>query len=287
MLNFALLSASAEELASKLIGSGEDNPVEQEIKQRIKPRIRQHQPRHEEYCRTPEPKRGILDRKRIEETIEFSLEFSKKCSLVLGCLALDSLTQLCLEDTNSIGLGITAINSMFSDTIEQYVGKGCREKINQGLFVAGLCLSPKVTVASYVLNFGLSKMAGQQVSAAVIGCVAMDNAMKTYLLASDPSRNNINVSMVIATASSLMPDLVEQILGTSYRERFEQAVFVAGLCLAPEITLGSYALSYALDAVAGIYVKEDTVPKKVFNYFSARAGGIAGKLTSFMRIKWL
>lgn len=226
----------------------------------------------------PELQREIFDRKRIEKSLQDTLDIFTKCLVIGGCIVFDKLTQMYLDDTNFIGLYIAATNAMFSESIERYLGKDFREKTNHGLLIAGVCLAPKVTITAYLLNSAINKVAGSQVSASVLSCVAMNNAMKTYLRTSPQYDYSINASMIIATASSLMPDLVEQVLGNSYREKFMQAVFVAGICLAPEITIGSYAIAYTLNYVAGKYIKENSTAKKVFSYFCSRAGGIAGKL---------
>jgi hypothetical protein len=108
-----------------------------------------------------------------------------KCTMgfvaVIGSTAFEWLSQL-FVDRNPVVMGITAVNSMLSGDIEKLVGKAYQEKIDQALFVVGICQSPKVTIESYALNFVLSKLAGKQVSAAILGSIALGSLLNHYQL---------------------------------------------------------------------------------------------------------
>lgn len=226
-------------------------------------------------------KSTILDNAELKKALKYTAELSTKCLLISGCLITDSLTQYYINNINPLGLAIVAANSMFSEVAAQHLGMDLRIKINQGLLIAGLFVAPKITIAASIVNFLLSKAVGEQTAASLLSCIAADNAI-SMLLGKNQSQYCINAGMLIAMGSTLMPDIVEQILGISYKEKFAQAVIIAGICLAPEITIGAYALSYVLDELAGTYIPQNTTLRKAFGYFSARTCGIAGKLLSFL-----
>lgn len=203
-----------------------------------------------------------------------------KCTMgfvaVIGCTAFEWLSQL-FVDRNPVVMGITAVNSMLSGDIEKLVGKAYQEKIDQALFVVGICQSPKVTIESYALNFVLSKLAGKQVSAAILGSIALGSLIKTHSPENLDQKDSM-CGIMLAGASTLLPDLIEQLASKSYREKFTQALFVAGLCLAPEVTIGSYTFAFILDRLYGVCLEKSSIEKGIFGYFGTRIGGYFGRL---------
>ena len=105
----------------------------------------------------------------------------------------------------------------------------------------------------------------------VMGCVALDLAIIQGLDTEGVKTTRI----AMTTARIMLPDLIEQIAGKSYRDQFTQALLVAGLCLAPEFTIGSYAAVWLAKQV-GEKLKTSPLTKRVINYWVARAGGIFG-----------
>ncbi|MEI6628663.1 MAG: hypothetical protein WCN27_04600, partial [Alphaproteobacteria bacterium] len=115
-------------------------------------------------------------------------------------------------------------------------------------------------------------------AAAVVGCVVLDQAVQTYY-APEGSNPNVVTNMAIATAYTLLPDALNHFAGESSSKKITMLIGAAGLVLAPEITIGSYVVAWGLDKIAGKYVGNGAA-RRVFNYFSARAGGITGQLLS-------
>lgn len=105
----------------------------------------------------------------------------------------------------------------------------------------------------------------------VMSCVALDYAIIQGLDTEGAKATRI----AMTTARIMLPDLIEQIAGKSYRDQFTQALLVAGLCLAPEFTIGSYAAVW-LAKQAGEKLKISPLTKRAINYWVARAGGIFG-----------
>ncbi len=112
----------------------------------------------------------------------------------------------------------------------------------------------------------------------VAGCVALDQTLQMYYGPED-SNPNVATNMVIAAAYTLLPDALNYVAGESTSKKITMLIGAAGLVLAPEITIGSYVVAWGLDKIAGKYVGNGSA-KRAFNYFSARAGGITGKLLS-------
>lgn len=210
----------------------------------------------------------------------------KQCAVVAGWVTFDYCMQGFwnpenLSRNSAIGMTFATANHFLPTIVDQFLEREYRGKFTEAFLVAGFCFAPKVTVMSYAFTWALDKLAGKHVTAAILGYVYLDNTMQ-YLVSKNSNQHFITTSMMFSAVNTLIPDIVELVAGTSYREKITQAIFVAGLCLAPEITIGSYALSWALEKLAESYIASPTA-KRAFTYWTARTGGIAGGILSFWR----
>lgn len=102
----------------------------------------------------------------------------------------------------------------------------------------------------------------------VMGCVALDFAV----IQGFDTESSKATKIAMTTARIMFPDLIEEVAGKSYRNQFTQALLVAGLCLAPEFTIGSYAAVW-LAKKAGKRFNITSVKQRATNYWAARVGG--------------
>jgi hypothetical protein len=103
---------------------------------------------------------------------------------------------------------------------------------------------------------------------AVMGCVALDLSIIQGFDTEGAKASRI----AMTTARILFPDLIEGVAGKRYRDQFTQALLVAGLCLAPEFTIGSYAAVW-LAKKAGERFSITSVKQRATNYWASRLGG--------------
>ncbi len=200
------------------------------------------------------------------------------CLCVVACLTLDTfLDNFPSESKQSVGVPLATLSYLFQDFVEKRLGPEKRKEYTQALFVAGLCFDPRATVVSYLLGYGLDKVTSRQVTTTVLCYLSLDIALH-YLVPRNLNHQLMTTSMMFSAANTIIPDVVELIAGTSYRETIIQAMFVAGLCLAPKITIGSYAVSWVFNKLSESYIANPA--KRVFSYWTARAGGLAGSVLS-------
>ncbi|MEI6627951.1 MAG: hypothetical protein WCN27_00890 [Alphaproteobacteria bacterium] len=200
------------------------------------------------------------------------------CLYVVGCLTLDTcINSLFSESGKSIGVPLATLSYLSQDLVEKKFGKERRKELTQALLVAGVCLDSKVTIVSYLSAYGLDKLASRQVTTTILCYLSLDIALY-HLVPRNLNHQLMTTSMMFSAANTIIPDVVELIAGTSYRETIIQAMFVAGLCLAPKITIGSYAVSWVFNRLSEGYIANPV--KRVFSYWTARAGGLAGSALS-------
>ena len=101
-----------------------------------------------------------------------------------------------------------------------------------------------------------------------MGCVALDFA----IIQGFDQEGSKSIKIAMTTAKIRFPDLIEGVAGKSYRDQFTQALLVAGLCLAPEFTVGSYAAVWLAKQV-GERLDTTSVIQRASNYWAARIGG--------------
>ena len=82
--------------------------------------------------------------------------------------------------------------------------------------------------------------------------------------------------MIISGAQALLPDVIGEIAGESYKTQFTQVMLLAGMCFAPEITVGAYAAAWiAKQACKKLEIT--SVKQRVLSYCFSRLGGGLGK----------
>ncbi len=200
------------------------------------------------------------------------------CLYVVGCLVLDTCTNsLFPESSKSIAVPLATLSYLSQDLVEKKFGNKRKKELTQALLVIGACNDLQLTAVSYLLGYALDKVTSRQVTTTVLCYLSLDIALH-YLVPRNLNPQLMTTSMRFSAANTIIPDVVELIAGTSYRETVIQAMFVAGLCLAPKITIGSYAVSWIFNRLSEGYIANPV--KRVFSYWTARAGGLAGSALS-------
>lgn len=110
---------------------------------------------------------------------------------------------------------------------------------------------------------------------ALVGCIAFDYVLQNYFCPDEV--NNIKKDMLIITAKTLLLDIIEQTAGKNYKHMFTNTVFILGIYLAPEATIGAYATAYLAKQFCE-QLQITPIKQRIVRYFAARFGGALGKL---------